>query len=256
MTRSILPLALGILTAAAMAWGVPALALVAGWSRPATIYGPASAPKGDTFWGDDTGGWELAGHFVLDQHFLFDAVDFRRVIFMGVLKDQPFYRRSPPPAWAAVVSLDMREGFEEVVTVAQGWPWRCVKGELWIDWTPSPPTSVPNIQILPGGNLGIAPGPTPPPYKLRGARLVKRSNADEFLAPSIVLWVPAAANVGVLSAALLAILLVPTFLQRFSRRLRGACTRCGYDLRGLPPGASCPECGCGSALDSPIAASS
>lgn len=27
------------------------------------------------------------------------------------------------------------------------------------------------------------------------------------------------------------------------RRARGECARCAYDLRGLPPGAPCPECG-------------
>lgn len=27
------------------------------------------------------------------------------------------------------------------------------------------------------------------------------------------------------------------------RAARGACASCGYDLEGLPPGTSCPECG-------------
>ncbi|MFO0836233.1 MAG: hypothetical protein U0638_14775 [Phycisphaerales bacterium] len=40
---------------------------------------------------------------------------------------------------------------------------------------------------------------------------------------------------------------VPLFGIRIARRTlrarRGLCTRCAYDLRGLAPGASCPECG-------------
>jgi hypothetical protein len=32
---------------------------------------------------------------------------------------------------------------------------------------------------------------------------------------------------------------------RRSRAYAGHCKRCGYDRRGLPPGAACPECGSG-----------
>ena len=42
----------------------------------------------------------------------------------------------------------------------------------------------------------------------------------------------------------LAILFGPRQIRRLSRRRRGACLRCGYDLRGLTDGL-CPECGSG-----------
>ena len=40
--------------------------------------------------------------------------------------------------------------------------------------------------------------------------------------------------------------------RRRSRRSRGLCESCGYDLRGSPPGGACPECGADNAL-APVA---
>ena len=41
------------------------------------------------------------------------------------------------------------------------------------------------------------------------------------------------------------------WLERRDRRrkLVGRCPHCHYDLRGLPPGSLCPECGRGSTAD-------
>ena len=35
----------------------------------------------------------------------------------------------------------------------------------------------------------------------------------------------------------------PGAIRRLHRRRAGRCVRCAYDLRGLPAGAQCPECG-------------
>ncbi len=51
-----------------------------------------------------------------------------------------------------------------------------------------------------------------------------------MLPPTVCLTVPA-----------LAVWVIP-FAQDWNRRRRGRC-ECGYDLRGLPKGSRCPECG-------------
>ena len=56
------------------------------------------------------------------------------------------------------------------------------------------------------------------------------------------LWPGAALNMLVFAAGWLVILLAPRAIRRTRRRRRGACERCGYDLRGTPSG-GCPECG-------------
>jgi len=64
--------------------------------------------------------------------------------------------------------------------------------------------------------------------------------------------------------ALIALALLPVWIsvtvafarrmRRLSRRNKGLCESCGYDLRGSPPGGACPECGASTSAD-PIAPS-
>ena len=45
--------------------------------------------------------------------------------------------------------------------------------------------------------------------------------------------------------------LAPGQLRRWHRRRHGHCQICNYDLTGLAPGSTCPECGKASTITSP-----
>jgi hypothetical protein len=56
-------------------------------------------------------------------------------------------------------------------------------------------------------------------------------------------------NTALYSAAWSGLLTLPVLTRRALRRRRGLCPRCAYDLKGLPPGSPCPECGGHSATE-------
>ena len=57
------------------------------------------------------------------------------------------------------------------------------------------------------------------------------SRWDDWMV-NVPLWMPVLASTG-----------GSAWLFRASRRERTGCRKCGYDLKGLPEGAKCPECG-------------
>ncbi|MEK6702170.1 MAG: hypothetical protein AABZ53_07900, partial [Planctomycetota bacterium] len=151
----LLPPLLGALTTLAFAWAVPFAVFHyhSAWQAPGVISGVG--PRGwgpEKWWIDDDAdhskGWPCpkAGRYFAKHHAMVDVIDFRRIIFMGDIPSLPYYRQNPPPSWAATISTDMREGYEQVFTAASGFPFRCFRGEHWISWkAPTPPPTTINL---------------------------------------------------------------------------------------------------------------
>jgi len=78
----------------------------------------------------------------------------------------------------------------------------------------------------------------------------RRPNDPPAVLPWRVRLSPFAFNAAIFASGYLVLFAVLTPLVRWrgARRLRaGVCPRCRYDVRGLPPESSCPECGAPSA---------
>lgn len=240
----LLSLVLGAVTAATFAWLIPGLLLYFDRVMPPRAYGPPGAgPSRNHWWADDAPPLPpRGGVYTIDRSFLFDSIDFRRILFVGVLSEKEYYRANAPPSWAAVISLDMREGFEEVVTIHQGWPLRCIRGEVWHSWRPADPPPITFSLSLPG-MAPATPGPLPLPYALRSVHALRRAGRDPVLIPTRVAWAGFAANTAMFGAAWLLLLAAPRRMIRFVRRKRKRCPACGYDLSATALGARCPECG-------------
>lgn len=81
-----------------------------------------------------------------------------------------------------------------------------------------------------------------PPY-IREETFFSASPDRPLAIPTGVNWPLFAANTGAHASGWWILLATWTGAKRALRRRRGLCGRCAYDLRGLQPGAVCPECG-------------
>lgn len=138
--------------------------------------------------------------------------------------------KADPPEWLAEsVTLG---GLWSADAVLSGWPARCA----W-SWHRRAP-GAPGAPVEDSLALRL----TPPSNGLSGLRRSWPNLSDGSLPIGIIasgLLIDTAAH----GAAWWALLFGPMALRRWRRRRAGRCERCGYDLRGLPAGNVCPECG-------------
>jgi len=105
---------------------------------------------------------------------------------------------------------------------AEGWPWRCVRGELYIVSTFKAPTGLLQSTRVRAGYAGLP---------------------RDIWIPYLPIWSGLALNLVVLALPWYVVFWAVGSGRRVSRRRRGRCAACGYDLAGLGGGTACPECG-------------
>jgi hypothetical protein len=106
--------------------------------------------------------------------------------------------------------------------IAAGWPVRCVRWSAMLSVDRASPYGIAVVQE-------------------RGAVRL-RIGDDVYFFPYRPLWPGLLANTAFYAVILWAIWFTPGAIKRGLRTRRGACMRCGYDLRGAEH-ETCPECG-------------
>lgn len=244
--RLILGLALGVLTLAIVCFALPLAAVKASgtaWNVGNWAVDTKTVPP-DAWWaaaGDSHGPWQIAraGLYERWAHPLLDRVDMRRIIFAGSVESQAFFNQNTPPPWAATLSVDFREGFDQVISTASGWPFRAFRGEHWIRWSPPPAPTFPHVTLDPNDKPALASEPLERRVSLWN---VADTVSGPWAIPHAPMWAGLAGDL-LAFAALWFLVMSFGGLRRMLRRRRGLCSRCAYDLKGLAPGAACPECG-------------
>lgn len=228
LRRLIASAMLAVVAVATLAWLAPNIFDV---SRAV----PRGAGVPGTFWTDGTRG----GHWLRERTWCWDSFDLRRIIFAGPVAELPYYRRNEPPPWAATISLDLREGFEEVLTIATGWPVRAFACEWWQSWRQ--PESIPSIVFAPDGSLQAAAN-MPATHAWRSQWRFDFAGRT-WIVPLRPIWGGLFADLGLAWAAWSILLAGPLAARVLRRRLTGRCVQCGYPKTGRLRGEPCPECG-------------
>jgi hypothetical protein len=153
------------------------------------------------------------------------------------------------PGWAEI--LDPRRyasvGSEEVhygSAETAGWPMLAVRGATVTRSRYPDPETEPE-QIVKNGMFTVLKL-IPLRKTCAGALTFENSASDTYLLPWHPIWPGFFVNTALYSAILWALFFAPGAIRRGHRRRRGACVRCGYDLRGDGNpcvGTACPECG-------------
>ena len=138
---------------------------------------------------------------------------------------------------------DFREGFDQVISTATGWPFRAFRGDHWIRWSPPPAPAFPQVTLDSSGT----PVATQVPMERSDSLWhVSDTPSGPWALPYAPMWAGLAADLLAFGTFWLLVLSF-SGLRRTLRRRRGLCTRCAYALKGLAPGSPCPECGQASA---------
>lgn len=237
--RAALASPLAAFTVCALCWLAPQFA-----GMPA-IRGAGPGVPG-TFWVDDSHG----GHWIASRAWSWQSLDLRRIIFRGSPRDQSYYGMNEPPPWARRLSIDGREGFEEVLTVATGWPWRATTWERWIRWQAPEPV----IQLTKGADGTLQVQSTTAPNEEQRDSIDFERWGRRWILPTRVLWSGLIANFALAWFAWALLLAGPVAIHATVRRLRNRCVSCGYSRHGALASTACPECGAPLNRDAPARA--
>jgi hypothetical protein len=228
--RAAIIIGFSLVATATTTWGLP---ILIAWAFPRPL---ATFAKYQD-WTDGT----HAGRFVHHQSTFSETIDFRRIIMTGRPQDQSYFNQHAPPDWAAVISLDMREGYEQVISTATGWPWRSAKVVHWISWRPPVSTQPPTVSY----SFQTEQPPAPPPERIRGGWIIQRKPTQlEITVPMTPIWTGLVVNLATFATVpvlLMGSIAATATAQRRKRRARGQCIYCTYDLTATT--GQCPECG-------------
>lgn len=117
---------------------------------------------------------------------------------------------------------------EVVFVVGAGWP----RSAMMYASEESTPPRTPAAWTTTGG------------YEVRALRHAR--TGYPAVLPLRPVWDGLALDTAFWAAVWWGTVMVPRLARQHWRKSRGRCASCGYDRRGLAPGARCPECGCGA----------
>lgn len=121
---------------------------------------------------------------------------------------------------------------DSVWVKASGWPLRATVAHIWNTPIPSGHTWHAHGGLIIGSANKPGWADWPPTF----AKII----------PLRPLWPEFLADSGLFALGWAILIVVYTSIRRRLRHRRGHCSRCGYNLSGLPSGNACPECGLAS----------
>lgn len=223
--RIIIAAALGLLSTITMTHVLPAVALARQWTRPESLPQPARISLDD------------ARKPELDQRTWFGDWWVQR---FPLLRDYPVADapgEGPRPGLldedGEPVTLLFSGPLSTIVTYKAGWPFRAAAAELHVYYaTPNEPYKASRSRML---------------HLWRWAIPIRTERRWEQVAvPLRPLWLGLAGNIAFYTVAWLPVVGLIGAAADWRKRRPGTCRACGYELRGLPAGSPCPECGRGA----------